>query len=145
MTVAEPILQLKKCRVCGQVKPLTDFSNNATKPGGKQSECKTCNTASVKERQHYNRGIIQGIKLERGCEECGYKTTIPRELHFHHVDPDTKNFELKEAGRPLESLLAEIELCIVLCCSCHSKLEPRRKSATSDETLPTLFDFQRVA
>jgi len=42
------------------------------------------------------------IKLERGCCKCGYNAH-PAALHFNHIDPSTKSFNIGSNGsRSLE-------------------------------------------
>lgn len=33
---------MKRCRLCGRIKPLTDFHRRALSPDGRQVECKVC-------------------------------------------------------------------------------------------------------
>lgn len=62
------------------------------------------------------------LKATKACEHCG--ETAPECLHFHHVDPATKKFNLSNAasgGRSRHAILAELDKCIVLCANCHFK------------------------
>ncbi len=61
------------------------------------------------------------------CKKCGYKKCL-RALHFHHIDPSTKEYAIFE-GRPgqkkvrnWEKLKLEIDKCILLCANCHMEL-----------------------
>ena len=70
------------------------------------------------QRNARKRPILQAIRYNAGCADCGTK----ERLHFHHLDESTKtgNVARMEAygwGR----ILAEIDLCVVLCASCHVK------------------------
>ena len=91
-------------------------------------------------RKHSKNGKPRGSVLRRrtfllahkqlaGCSRCGEKR--PACLHFHHIDPKTKNPILKakraQGGRTREmarltrgDLLTEMKKCIVLCANCHS-------------------------
>ncbi len=63
------------------------------------------------------------LKATKSCERCGERA--PECLHFHHLDPSTKEFDLGDAaahGRSKERILAEIAKCAVLCANCHLKL-----------------------
>ena len=52
------------------------------------------------------------------CKHCGTSD----KLHYHHVDPSTKEFNVgRELNRKWKVLKAELDKCIVLCASCHSK------------------------
>lgn len=62
------------------------------------------------------------LKSTLRCEECG--ESDPDCLHFHHIDPSTKRFNLSEAapnGRSRQAVLAELEKCRALCANCHLK------------------------
>jgi hypothetical protein len=67
------------------------------------------------------RHITDEIKLLTGCKHCGYDKH-PRALDFHHRERDEKNFGISTATRiaaGLETLLAEINKCDILCANCH--------------------------
>jgi hypothetical protein len=76
------------------------------------------------------RRITNRIKVERGCEECGFNTH-PSALQFDHIDPATKYrtksgkivhpSDMIKGGRyALETVLAEIAKCRILCANCHA-------------------------
>lgn len=60
------------------------------------------------------------------CKTCGYKKS-PGALHFHHLDPSTKEFAIGATGIPRswDRTKAEAEKCILLCANCHKKLHAR--------------------
>jgi len=63
------------------------------------------------------------LKSTMHCEECG--ESAPECIHFHHIDPATKCFNLSEgasAGRAKSVVLAEVAKCRPLCANCHLKL-----------------------
>ena len=63
------------------------------------------------------------IKKENGCYIC--KENAECCLSFHHIDPETKEFDISSGIRQRISkkrILIEIEKCIVLCENCHRKL-----------------------
>jgi hypothetical protein len=75
---------------------------------------------SVQRNQAKKRGILQAIKLERGCADCGYNEH-PAALDFDHRPGEEKLLLL---GRDLSKyginrLLAEAEKCDVVCANCH--------------------------
>ena len=66
------------------------------------------------------REALDRIKLEKGCEACGYDKAAVA-LHFDHIDPATKVFEVgKSVKRSWSSILLEVAKCRVLCANCHS-------------------------
>ena len=76
------------------------------------------------------RSIVNSIKTERGCQYCGYNA-YPCALQFHHLDPATKYrtrtgklvhlADMVKGGRyGIQTILAEIAKCRVLCANCHA-------------------------
>lgn len=68
--------------------------------------------------------LISKMKLERGCDLCGYKSHSAA-LQYHHKDPKTKTRDIsKMAGRNynIKVILKEIEKCSLLCANCHISL-----------------------
>lgn len=71
------------------------------------------------------RDYVNQIKLERGCEMCGYNEKVEN-LQWHHVIPETKYkavSEIVSEDRSMKKVEAEIEKCICVCKACHGKLE----------------------
>lgn len=76
------------------------------------------------------RSIVDRIKTDRGCESCGYDAYACA-LQFDHLDPATKYrtrtgklvhlADMVKGGRyGIETILAEIAKCRVLCANCHA-------------------------
>jgi len=85
--------------------------------------CKRCRTERVARwRREAKRKLIEAAG--GCCVLCGYDGS-PGALHFHHLDPSTKEFGLASKGhvRSLERLMAEAEKCVLLCANCHSEVE----------------------
>lgn len=88
--------------------------------------------------------LINQIKMERGCMDCGY-ATHPAALHFDHRDPSEKRFNISGSeGRNLPDLLAEIGKCDVRCANCHAvrsstQSDFKRGRPRKDEGHPVLF------
>lgn len=67
--------------------------------------------------------IINSFKKD-GCQICGEKDI--RCLDYHHVSKENKVKSIAHMrSAPIDSLLAEIEKCIVLCANCHRKINHR--------------------
>lgn len=79
------------------------------------------------------RAMINKIKLDRGCETCGYNANAAA-LSFDHLDPSIKYrtksgravhiADMTKGGAngsrySMRTILAEIEKCRVLCANCH--------------------------
>lgn len=76
----------------------------------------------ITEQRRYagRRKILDSIKVDRGCTDCGY-ATHPAALDFDHRDPSTKSFDVATNwSRSWERLLAEIAKCDVRCRNCHA-------------------------
>ena len=82
----------------------------------KNSERKNKNRLRLKSECRNNSGAK--------CQFCGYNK-CQAALHFHHVDPTTKNFGISEAisdGYPKEEIEAEIKKCVLICANCHVEI-----------------------
>ena len=72
--------------------------------------------------KHYlaRRKLVDEIKLNSGCVDCGYKDH-PAALQFDHRDPEEKLFRIAGSlHRKLHVLMAEIAKCDVRCANCHA-------------------------
>ena len=55
------------------------------------------------------------------CQICGYKKSI-NALHFHHLNPDEKNFSVSGKSLSFDKLKCEVDKCILVCSNCHSEI-----------------------
>lgn len=54
---------------------------------------------------------------------CGYDRCTTS-LHFHHVDPTTKAFNVQMGmGKALAVYRAEAGKCVLVCANCHGEIE----------------------
>jgi 5-methylcytosine-specific restriction endonuclease McrA len=58
------------------------------------------------------------------CSLCGY-SRYRGALHFHHLDPSSKEFTVSRGGvtRAFQELQAEAQKCVLLCSNCHAGVE----------------------
>jgi hypothetical protein len=57
------------------------------------------------------------------CAVCGYDRD-PAALHFHHLDPSTKTYTLRNGDtRALERMQIEAAKYLLLCANCHAEVE----------------------
>ena len=57
------------------------------------------------------------------CAICGYDTTVVN-LHFHHVDPNAKSFNLNMGTtKAIARYRDEAGKCVLLCANCHGEVE----------------------
>jgi hypothetical protein len=76
------------------------------------------NAQNLKAR-HARAAFIRGCKVGKVCLRC-QEPDIDR-LHFHHVDPETKLFQIGRSDRSIAAIIIEMEKCVLLCRSCHTK------------------------
>ena len=84
---------------------------------------KTKRIAKIRERKERLREFLKQQKETLECSQCG--ENHPATLHFHHLDPQTKDFSLADAANRAygpKRIQREMEKCIVLCANCHAKL-----------------------
>ena len=78
----------------------------------------------IKERnkiQHlYMKKLIYDLR-SNGCSICGYNKN-QNSLHFHHVEPENKKFNINVRNTRTESLFDELNKCILLCANCHGEI-----------------------
>lgn len=71
-------------------------------------------------RKEYNTWLVNEY-LANGCANCGEMDPII--LEFHHKDPATKVRSIKSGlGRSTMLLERELDKCIVLCSTCHTRI-----------------------
>lgn len=71
------------------------------------------------------RELLNQMKMERGCADCGYNAH-PAALQWDHRDGADKDRAASAGGRAFalgwawERILAEIAKCDVVCANCHA-------------------------
>jgi predicted nucleic acid-binding Zn ribbon protein len=75
-----------------------------------------------------NRGLTRKLKLVRAagsrCSICGYDRNLAA-LVFHHSGSAEKDFKLDMrslSNRTLQSVLTELDKCVLVCQNCHAEL-----------------------
>lgn len=80
-----------------------------------------CNTCLVNKR----RKMIDSKALEyKGgkCTHCGYNK-CKASLHFHHLDPNQKEFKLSgNWGLSWSKIKKELDKCELVCANCHGEI-----------------------
>ena len=57
------------------------------------------------------------------CSRCGYNKCISA-LHFHHIDPASKEFGISDGvTRAWNRVVEELRKCVLLCANCHAEQE----------------------
>jgi len=68
------------------------------------------------------------VKLERGCDRCGYRVS-PAALEWDHRPGEIKSFQINNSwSRSREALLDEMAKCDLLCANCHREETAERRS-----------------
>lgn len=110
-----PKFTVRTCRTHGE----TEF----VLEGRGYYRCKKCRQERVVE---WRRRAKQRLIAEAGgaCRICGYDR-YGGALHFHHVDPESKEFGIgfRGAARSIARLRAEAAKCVLLCSNCHAEVE----------------------
>lgn len=84
--------------------------------------CRACRAAAVMRRRARVRAILIAEAGGR-CAVCGYDAH-PAALQFHHVDPSSKAFTVRDGGtRSIARMREEIRKCVLLCANCHAQVE----------------------
>jgi 5-methylcytosine-specific restriction endonuclease McrA len=134
----------KTCRVCGLVKPLSDYGKRSRTKDGHESFCKDCGRTAyqryykegaeryrkriTKNRDRY-RKAIDDEKVGKFCMKCGEDDPVC--LDFHHLyDKKLTISEMRNRLVSLDVIRAEMAKCVLLCANCHRKLHAGRWSLT---------------
>ena len=117
--------EVKACIKCGLVQSLENYYKHAKMLDGTINECKTCTVKRTSGRVRVQREVLNELKTERGCMDCGYNAN-PVALQFDHTE-DNKEFTIGRCtGYSMERLLAEVAKCEVVCANCHHIRTHRR-------------------
>ena len=84
--------------------------------------CRRCRAEAVVRRRARVRAALIAEAGGR-CARCGYDDH-PAALQFHHLDPATKSFTLRDGDtRALARMREEASKCVLLCANCHAQVE----------------------
>ena len=95
-----------------------------------KSSCRICrNERLARWRTRLKQDLVDAAG--GSCQCCGYDRCLGA-LHFHHVDPATKNFEVSVgSNRSKIELLQEVTLCALVCANCHAEIHAGLQDAPS--------------
>ena len=124
-------MKSRKCKNCGETKPITEYHINKCLNGRTyyRHECKVCYQRIKKAYRYKVAEYINNIKENSCCSKCGYskethESFSHRALEFHHPQ-DNKEFAIGNAvskGVGLERIKKEIDKCVILCARCHAEI-----------------------
>lgn len=120
--------EVKVCNECKIEYPINNFYSNGYTTTGKQkfkSKCKSCETNSIRDRfSDLIKDYLSTKNIEYSCVKCNY-TNVIGSLDFHHIDPNSKKFEISTVSRSIsvdrfiEEVIPELDKCELLCPNCH--------------------------
>ena len=126
---------MKVCYTCKLEKDETEFFKKAATKDGLQPNCKKCANryyekpgvvdkyvARNKRNRESNQDKLAALKIGLVCTQCG--ESHPACIDFHHPNDD-KRKGVAEMGcntYKWETILEEINKCVVLCSNCHRKV-----------------------
>jgi hypothetical protein len=138
--------ELLPCRLCGELKPWTEFPRRGRDSDRLQTWCKTCFAKYKAERHQRNheremrrimanttrtradsRARVRAYLREHPCIDCGEQDIVV--LEFDHVR-GTKRLDISKMvtdGYPWSTIEAEIAKCDVRCANCHRKVTELRR------------------
>lgn len=133
-------MKTKQCSNCCETKDINLF-HWKKKPVKKTAQCGECLNISTRKHYHKNkdaykdkavknnlryiynaRVFVRELKIGNDCSRCG--ESHPDVLEFDHLNPKTKRVEISymtHHAYSIESILEEIEKCVLLCANCHRK------------------------
>lgn len=145
---------MKRCCLCKQTLPLSEYNKHKDRKDGLQTVCRECNRA--RSRRYYkenpelhkknvrrrakqvvadNRRQLMEYLSERSCTDCGITDSVV--LEFDHLSDKKHNISsMMRAGYRWLSVLEEIEKCEVVCANCHRKRTYARSGCYRLEYMP---------
>lgn len=133
---------MKTCRKCQKTIPVTATVNGRLRNFQNRKFCLDCspfgthNTRDIRFQRKNRIGVQRvnqdAVRLFRErkkqkmidykggkCLVCGYNRCNDA-LHFHHIDPSTKSFEIcRRPSWGFDRLKPELDKCALLCSNCH--------------------------
>ena len=131
-------METKICTKCSKELPITDFYWRNKAKGVRRSDCKYCHCNWVKEKYKEKKQDIEEIKNTLTCKKCG--DNRPYVLDFHHLKSKEKKEEISKllsSNASWETIINEMEKCIILCANCHREFHylEKEKNITIEDYL----------
>lgn len=122
-------METRRCHICEEMLPLTQFYSNGLNRHGKPVlayRCKECDKKKRMAEQGEASRRNQSKTAEftaKGCVVCTEKDPVT--LCFHHPDPKVKEMNVGAALRRQTGNTLEVELAkglVVVCFNCHRRI-----------------------
>lgn len=115
----------KICSKCKVEKDESEFYANSVSVDGLDYYCKDCRKHQIKASRkvsrdyaYENREFLESLKTN--CVKCGEDR--PWVIQFHHIDYNTKEFDVTRVGtRSRSAIWKEASKCVCLCSNCHDE------------------------
>lgn len=136
----------KKCNICKQDKPITEYYPNKQCKHGVVGTCRPCYAIRIGTWYSDNRSRRQQAANERNqkrkrevvdhfgnkCYDCGqsYQQCV---YQFHHLDPNEKDVNPSYAITTPNKMWKELDKCVMLCANCHM-IRHHGKEGVNDST-----------
>jgi len=135
-------MKTRLCKKCNKHIPCTIVVNGTRHNIASRKYCLTCspfkqhNTKVLSDNEEDNRRKansqkvinwrkrtkIKAVEHKGGkCEKCGYDKCI-QALAFHHLDPKKKDFAISGVSKSWETIVSELDKCILVCANCHAEI-----------------------
>jgi len=111
---------MKKCKYCGDQYLLESFTITSTVKGivYRRLKCGVCKQKDQRARRRAIKVSVDSYKIDQACAHCGIDDH--RVLDFHHVrDKEHTVSDMLLNGFSFDSIMKEVDKCIVLCANCH--------------------------
>jgi len=107
----------QKCKDCSKKLNKSNGYKRKTRVGF-LSRCKKCHSTYSIERWRDRKA--KAVEMKGGkCTLCGYDRYFGA-LEFHHTDPSEKDAVWRKLRlKSWESIVKELEKCVLLCSNCH--------------------------
>jgi len=117
----------RTCHRCKVEQPIDQFYIEAeARAKGRRGKatklpCRGCQQRYQAERRAPRQAIVDKIKAESGCVDCGLHPEYSQVLEFDHRPDEIKLFHIsdKMTTGTVEDLMSEIAKCDIVCANCH--------------------------
>ena len=131
-------METKVCSNCKIEKSLDDFLWKNKSKGHKHARCSVCYKEIRKKNYEKNKSyyLKKNVRLKKqnkewyveykknkSCVVCGESESVC--LDFHHLNGDDKDFlvsKMQYSTYSKETIMKEMEKCVILCSNCHRKV-----------------------
>lgn len=129
----------RRCHVCHVERPLSAFyvareARYTAKRGVRMRyPCRFCKQTENARNQAPMRALIDRIKVESGCVDCGIRDPDHPEIYdFDHLPgvEKTGNVSQLVTRGTVDDVLAEVAKCEVVCANCHRIRTKQREKKT---------------